>query len=94
AFILLFINIVVYVALFIVFLMMAFPILFLAYLSSQIIALTVFWIIIMIGLLLTLVLVIVIGTMLVTFQISAWTSLFIELMGKGGKSKLIRTFGG
>jgi hypothetical protein len=93
AFILLFINIVVYIGLFILFLMMALPILFLAYLSSQIIALSGFWVVIMIGLILILAIIILVGTILVTYQISAWTSLFVELISKGGKSKLIRTFG-
>lgn len=34
------------------------------------------------------------GAWLSTFQISAWTSLFIELLGRGGVPKLVRIFGG
>lgn len=32
----------------------------------------------------------VIGAMLSTFQISAWTTLFLQLIGKGGTSKIVR----
>lgn len=53
-------------------------------------ALFFFWTIYILGLALSLLIIVLFGAFISTFQISSWTKLFIELVGKGGQSKIMR----
>ena len=73
-------------------LVIAIPVLFLASFLGQLISVAIFWLILIIGLILLVLAIACVGASLSTFQISIWTGLFIELIGKGGVSKLVRIF--
>lgn len=51
-----------------------------------------FWFIMLSSFILIILVIALVGSVLFTFQISSWTTLFIELVGRGGVSKLVRTF--
>jgi hypothetical protein len=65
-------------------------VLFMALLLAQYLALALFWIVLSIGFLIGFVLLLLFQSILTTFYISSWTTLFIELIGKKGSSKIIR----
>lgn len=93
AILLFFINFLTGIAVLLIFLILAVPLLFLILLFSELFVFVNFWLFIFSAVILLLIMVVFIGSMLSTFQISAWTHLFIELVGKGGVSKLVRVFG-
>jgi len=66
------------------------PFLFLAFAFYQLSGIFGFWCIVVIGLLAIFAIIIGGGSLLNAFQISSWTTLFIELVAKGGVSKLVR----
>lgn len=69
------------------------PTMFLAVLGSYIAPQTsFFWLIYMLPRILYLITIALIGSFLATFQTSAWTGLFIELVGKGATSKIVRIY--
>jgi len=72
--------------------MLAIPIIFLIALFSQLLGSFSAWIIILGAITLATLTVVLAGSILATFQISAWTGLFIELINKGGVSKIVRIF--
>jgi hypothetical protein len=51
-----------------------------------------FWVLMVLAFVILLMVIFLIGSVLATFQISSWTGLFIELIGRGGVSKLVRMF--
>lgn len=93
AILLFFINFLTGIALLMMFLILAVPLLFAILMFSKLFAFINFWLFIMSAIILLLLMVVFVGSMLSTFQISAWTHLFMELVGKGGVSKLVRVFG-
>lgn len=92
AILLFFINFMTGIAILIIFLILAVPLLFIILIFSEIAAIINIWFFIFSALILLVVMVVFVGSLLSTFQISAWTHLFIELVGKGGTSKLVRIF--
>lgn len=90
AFILFGISFVVTLCALIVVAMVSIPIAFLAILFSHVIN---GWLIFLSSVILAFLGVVFIGSVLTTFQVSSWTGLFIELINKGGVSKLVRIFG-
>jgi hypothetical protein len=92
ALLLLFINLLVGFALLIAFLILAIPIIFLAFIFYSLASVAGFWLIAGFALILLFIAIIVVGSALATFQISAWTALFIDLVGKGAVSKIARAF--
>lgn len=92
AFVLFFINLLTGFALFLLLLMLAGPIYLLITLAATIKSIIAFWFVISLSLMLFMAILGVFGGILATFQITAWTTLFVELTGKGGVSKLVRVF--
>ena len=71
---------------------LAVPAMFLAVLANYIAPATSFWLLYIFPRVLYFLIIAYVGSVLITFQISAWTGLFIELIGKGATSKLVRIF--
>ncbi len=92
AFILFFVNFLVGLSLLLLFLILSVPLLFLALVVAKAGMYLGFWVIVVLSFILFLAIISIIGAGLATFQISSWTGLFIELVGKGGTSKLVRIF--
>lgn len=93
AFLLFFINMVVGICMIIFFLVMAVPFLFILIVFSKLALFINFWFVLTFALLIMVVVVAFVGAILATFQISSWTGLFIELIGRGGISKITRVLG-
>jgi hypothetical protein len=74
-------------------LILAVPFLFIAAILSKIAIFVNFWSIFLFILVPVFILIILAGAILSTFQIVAWTNLFIELIGQGAVSKIVRVFG-
>ncbi len=92
AFVLYFVNIIIAVLFIVLTLIFATPFALLAFIASALSMKGMFVFIVGIGIVFFFVFLIMTGSLVATFQISAWTSLFVELIGKGAKSKLIRMF--
>jgi hypothetical protein len=92
AFILFGISFVVTFGLFLGLAIIAIPLLFLIFLLPQLAAIINVGLLLFCGLILALLIVIVIGSWLSAFTIASWTGLFIELINKGGVSKIVRIF--
>jgi len=90
AFILFLINFLVGLGIVLIILILAIPFLFLALILYKLMALIGFWLVALIGLATFLLIIMIGGAGLATFQVSSWTGLFIELIGKGGTSKITR----
>ncbi len=93
AIILFLINLAIGLILVLVFLILAVPFTFLAMLFYKFASLLGFWMVIVFAIFLFFAAIVLVGSVLSTFQISAWTGLFIELVGKGGVSKINRIMG-
>jgi hypothetical protein len=93
AFLLFFINLIVGLSLVVLLIILSVPFLFLIILFNKFASVFFFFVMAGFSVVLFLSIVFVIGSMLATFQISAWTTLFMELESKGGISKLHRFFG-
>lgn len=92
AIILFFINFLVGLAVILLFLILAVPFLFIILMFSKMAFYFNFWFIIVSAIILFLIMIVFVGAVLSTFQISSWTYLFMELVGKGGESKISRMF--
>ena len=92
AFILFFINFFVGIFLILILLILAIPFLFILFLLIKSGLFFNFWVVAMFALVLFLIIIILVGSALSVFQISSWTGLFIELVGRGGVSKIVRLF--
>jgi len=92
AFILFFITFVITLVTALLWYVLAVPSMFLAVLTSYAAPYTSFWLLYLFPRILYLIVIAIVGAMLATFQISAWTGLFIELIGKGATSKISRIF--
>jgi hypothetical protein len=90
AFILFFINFLAGLIIILSILILVVPFLFLAIILYKLASVIGFWLIIMIGLVVLLCIVVLGGAALTTFQTVSWTGLFLELINKGGTSKIIR----
>jgi len=75
-----------------VILIIAIPFLFLAAVFLNFAVKAGFWLVIILGFLTFAVLLLATGAIIATFQVSAWTGLFLELINKGGVSKIVRIF--
>ena len=93
AFLLFFINFLVGAALILVFLIISIPFFFMALLFAKFAFIFNFWAMVMIATVIYIVFIVLTGSFLSAFQITSWTSLFVELVSRGGVSKLIRVFG-
>ncbi|MCK5510227.1 hypothetical protein KAI65_01605 [Candidatus Parcubacteria bacterium] len=92
AVVLFFINFLVGLGVILLFLILTVPFLFIILMFSQMAFYFNFWFIIVSSIILFLITIVFIGAMLATFQISSWTYLFMELVSKGGVSKITRIF--
>jgi len=92
AFILFFINFIFGLAIIFCILIVTVPFIFLAVLFYKLLSVVGFWLIISLGSIILLFMVMVAGAFLATFQTTSWTGLFIELIGRGGYSKISRMF--
>lgn len=90
AIILFFINLFAGLALSLVILTLATPFALLAIFSFKLASIFVFWLVAVTAFIAILTLIVLTGSALAVFQISSWTGLFIELVGKGGTSKITR----
>jgi hypothetical protein len=94
AFILFFISILFGLAIVMVLGILAVPLLLFGYLFQNFMPLIGFWGVAGFGLLLFSVFIVVAGSIMSTFQISSWTGIFVELVGRGAQSKLMRVVAG
>jgi hypothetical protein len=90
AILLFFINFVVGLAMILAILTLAVPFLFLGIIFYYALSVVGAWFIAFLAFACFLFLIVVCGAALAVFQISSWTSLFLELYKNGGKSKLVR----
>jgi hypothetical protein len=90
AFVLFLINFFVGLLLILMVLTLTIPFLFLSVAAFKLANIAGFWLIATLALIIFLVIVILGGALLSTFQISSWTGLFIQLVNKGGISKIAR----
>ena len=90
AFILFFINFLVGLGIILAILILIVPFLFLSLIFYKAISFIGFWLMIIIGLVVLLAIIIGGGAALTTFQTVSWTGLFIELISRGGTSKIER----
>lgn len=70
-----------------------YPLFFLFLIFSKIVLYFGVWFLFISSAILFLLIIALIGSILSTFQISSWTSLFVELISRGGVSKIMRIFG-
>jgi hypothetical protein len=68
------------------------PFIFFAYLFYAVGSMAGFWLIALLGLIVVVGLLLVSGSMLSVFQLASWSNLFLELVGAGATSKLVRLF--
>ncbi len=92
ALILFFINFIFGLAIIFCILIIAVPFVFLAVLFYKLLSVVGFWLMTSLGLIILLFMVMAAGAFLSTFQTTSWTGLFIELIGRGGYSKILRIF--
>jgi hypothetical protein len=92
AFILFFINFFAGILLILLLMILAIPFLFIAMMLIKFGLFFNFWVLMVLAFVILLMVIFLIGSVLATFQISSWTGLFIELIGRGGVSKLVRMF--
>lgn len=92
AFILFFISFVVTILTALAWYVLAIPAIFFAVLANYIAPATSFWLLYIFPRVLYFLIIAYVGALLATYQVSAWTGLFIELIGKGATSKLVRIF--
>jgi hypothetical protein len=93
AFLLFFINFVVGLGIIILLLVFTVPFLFIAIVLSQLTFYFNFFIIMVSALILYVGIIAIVGAMLSTFNVASWTGLYIDLISKGGVSKLVRIVG-
>jgi len=92
AFILFFISFLAGISLLMLLLIFSVPFLFIIILFIKFSLYFYTWIIIILAVIFYLLLILLTGAILSAFQVFSWTGLFIELIGKGGVSKLTRVF--
>lgn len=73
-------------------LVIAVPFAFLVYFTIELGSILFFWILFGIFLLISFVIIVLAGSIFTSFQVSVITNIFIELLNKGGQSKLSRVF--
>lgn len=90
AFILFFISLLAGLAIGLIILALLVPFALLAFILLKIVSTAAFWLVVMLGFAVIMAVIIIAGSVLTVFQISSWTGLFVELIGKGGISKIVR----
>jgi hypothetical protein len=93
AFLLFAVSFVATLALLLFFMVLAVPFLFLIYILLKLALSFLFWLMLIFTTVVFIAGFFLAGSLLTTFYISAWTNLFVELISKGGVSKLERWFG-
>ncbi len=93
AFILFFISLVVSLLYFLVILALGIPVVFLLIASAKVAA-SMFLVVAFLALIFYVLSLAFVGATLSTFQISTWTGLFVQLVNKGGESKIVRIVNG
>jgi len=93
AFALFFINVLFGLIVIFLVLLLALPFLFLALVLYYMTSVVGFWLIASLALIVLLLFIMVAGAASATFQISSWSTLFIELTGRGATAKVVRVFG-
>ncbi|RLC39230.1 hypothetical protein DRH27_00160 [Candidatus Falkowbacteria bacterium] len=93
AFILFFISFLAAIALLMLLLIFSIPFLFIIILFIKFNLYFYTWAVIVLAIVFYLLVILLTGAILSAFQVFSWTGLFIELIGKGGVSKLTRMFG-
>ncbi len=73
-------------------LLLSIPVLFIAFIFANLNFMLAFWLALLFGLCLLFFLIILFGVLLTTFQTAVWTGVFMQLIGKGMKSKIMRFF--
>lgn len=73
-------------------LVLAVPFAFLMFLAVQLELIFLFWVLLAVSLSLLFAIIVLFGSIFTSFQVAATTNLFIELLNRGGQSKLIRVF--
>ena len=94
AFILFFVTFLYALGLMLFFLVLSVPFLFISLIFAKLSFYFNFWLIVVSALILFLFVIILSGSFLAAFQIYSWTSLFLELISRGGASRIVRMFGG
>lgn len=94
AVILFFANIAYAIGITLAVLIAAIPLFFISFMFYLLFSIIGFWIIFGISIIILICLIFWGGSVLTVFKISAWTGLFIELISKGGVSKIMRLFSG
>jgi hypothetical protein len=92
AFLLFFINFIVGAGIILLFLIISIPFFFMAYMFAAFQLFFSFWLIVLLALIAYVVFIALTGSFLSAFQINTWTGLFMELVSRGGVSKLVRIF--
>jgi len=87
------INFAVGLGLFFGFLIISVPLVFMAMAFYYLVGAAGFWLIVLLALVIFFIFAAVVGAGLASFQISAWTGLFLSLVGEGGISKIARWIG-
>ena len=90
AFILFIINFFYGLAVLLLMLILAAPFLFLALIFYYLTSFVGFWLVASFALILFFILIVLAGSYIAAFQIYAWTSLFVELTGRGATAKIVR----
>lgn len=90
AFLLFFINFLAGLAIILVVLVLTVLFLFLALILYELTSLMAFWLIVGIWFIIALLITALGGAILTTFQTISWTGLFVELVSRGGTSKIVR----
>lgn len=72
---------------------LAIPLMFLAFFLPYFFGVSIFWVIFFSSILLFFIIIVILGSIISAFQISSWTGLFLELVNRGGVSKIVRVFG-
>ena len=94
AFILFFVTFLYALGLMLFFLVLSVPFLFITLIFAKLSFYFNFWLIVVSALILFLFVIILSGSFLAAFQIYSWTSLYLELISRGGASRIVRMFGG
>ncbi len=92
SFVLLIISIMVMILFSASFLLFVIPFAFLGVIATGLNMAGIFWLVAMFSVIFLIFLTIVLSAVLTTFQVSTWTTLFIELISRGAKSKIVRIF--
>lgn len=93
AFVLFFVSFISTIVIILATFILAIPFIILATSFLQLFSFAAFWVVAVIGVIVLIIFIILAGSLLSVFQITAWTDLFLKLIGKGASSKIERLAG-